>query len=314
MVATSLWHTDPATSALKSAGLTQEPQDLILDATYSLVSLGTEKIVLTGMVPPELYTVMKVPYMGGSFSFPIKYGYSLIGSSADQGNYHVMHPHQDKVSVRLQDAFKLPASLPLNRAALISNLETACNAYWDGQAAQDEPILIVGFGLIGAAIALWHKLLGHQSITVIEKNDHRRALAKGLGFETLTQLIPEQKFSLAFHCSATGLGLQTCIDQMDFEGRIIELSWYGDKPVSLHLGHYFHYNRLSIISSQVSHIPDRLQATQNYLTRKQAVVNMLQHDIWDQLIGIEVPFHQIIPWYDRLRSGQLNEISLLIKY
>lgn len=54
MVAISLWHTDPATSALKSASLTQEPQDLILDATYSLVSLGTEKIVLTGMVPPEL--------------------------------------------------------------------------------------------------------------------------------------------------------------------------------------------------------------------------------------------------------------------
>lgn len=314
MIATGLWHINQSTSALKTESVMELPQDLILDSRYSLVSLGTEKIVMNGSVPAELYAAMKVPYMVGSFSFPIKYGYSLVGSAPDQSHYHVMHPHQDRVAVRLHDAYKLPASLPLHRAALISNLETACNAYWDGQAVESEPILIVGFGVIGAAIALWHKLLGHQNITVIEKNVHRLALAQNLGFETLSRPTAGKKYRLAFHCSATGSGLQSCIDQLDFEGRIIEMSWYGTHPVNLHLGHYFHYNRLSIISSQVSHIPGRLQISHNYQTRKEAVVDMLRHDIWDQLIGIEIPFLKIIPWYERLRSGQLNEISLLIKY
>ena len=36
-----------------------------------------------------------------------------------------------------------------------------------------------------------------------------------------------------------------------FEGEVIELSWYGDAPVPVHLGGAFHSRRLAIRASQV---------------------------------------------------------------
>src|SRR4029453_9588794 len=42
------------------------------------------------------------------------------------------------------------------------------------------------------------------------------------------------------------------------EGTVLVASWYGTKPVTLHLGQEFHRRRLTLRSTQVSSIPARL--------------------------------------------------------
>ena len=46
---------------------------------FSAISPGTERLVSLGQIPEDLHEAMRCPYMGGSFGFPVKYGYSLVG-------------------------------------------------------------------------------------------------------------------------------------------------------------------------------------------------------------------------------------------
>ncbi len=67
-----------------SAILEQELPDrnnhmLLIESLYSLVSLGTERLVASALMPAAIWNQMAVPYMEGSFSLPCKYGYSLVG-------------------------------------------------------------------------------------------------------------------------------------------------------------------------------------------------------------------------------------------
>ncbi|MEP7320989.1 MAG: zinc-binding alcohol dehydrogenase [Saprospiraceae bacterium] len=314
MDARSLWHKDQDWSEIRTRHLELEKNHIILKSLYSLISIGTERLVCKGKIPPNLYDPMKVPFMQGDFALPIKYGYSLIGQVGDHF-YHVMHPHQDIVSVPKHSLTLIPQSIPPVRATLISNLETACTAYWDADPKKEENILIVGFGLIGGLIAGWLRLKGFDHISIVETDPYRRMCAERLGFSTSEADDDKRRlFQLAFHCTANGAGLQTCIDRMDHEGRIIEMSWYGDLPVTLNLGSNFHYKRLSIQSSQVSSIPAKLQDSQTFQSRKEEVLKMLVDPYWDGYLDKIIDFERAPEWFGYIRAGAVQALSLIIKY
>ncbi len=76
----ALWHLSAWQSALQPAGAVVYGEGYCRVRTlYSLVSTGTERRVALGQVPAALYVDMQVPHMEGSFDFPVKYGYSLVG-------------------------------------------------------------------------------------------------------------------------------------------------------------------------------------------------------------------------------------------
>jgi len=311
--ATSLWHINKDSSALRFEVYTFDQDKILLRSLYSLISIGTERIVATGKVPVNLYSQMSVPYMAGNFEFPVKYGYSLIAVDNEGKKYHVMHPHQTSILVNREDLCILPDDLSPKRAALISNLETACNGYWDGAPEMNEKILIVGFGLIGALTAVWIKLKGHRMVSVLESNSHRRKLAMNLGFNVIDES-GSGKFDLLYNTTSSSSGLQFCIDRANLEGRIIELSWYGARTVTLNLGESFHVHRLSIKSSQVSHIPVKMQGKWSIESRKQEVIKMLDADIWDDLLEAETSLEDSVHLFDKIRSGPIDPLSLIIKY
>lgn len=314
MDARSLWHKDQDWSEITTQHLEHEKDDILLTSVFSLISIGTERLVCKGKVPPHLYDPMKVPFMKGDFALPIKYGYSLIGQAGDLF-YHVMHPHQDIVSVPPHSLTLIPPAIPPVRATLISNLETVCTAYWDADPKKEEQILIVGFGLIGGLIAGWLHLKGFDHISIVETDPYRRMYAEKLGFSVLeTDDDKGMLFQVAFHCTATGPGMQTCINRMDHEGRIIELSWYGDHPVTLNLGSNFHYKRLSIQSSQVSSIPGKLRGSQTFQSRKEEVLNMLADPYWDGYLDKVIDFERAPEWFGYIRAGSMQALSLIIKY
>ncbi len=313
MVAHSLWHIDPATSIIQSEEINPSDDAILLTSLYSLISTGTERIVSKGMVPVSAYDRMKVPYMAGDFSFPIKYGYSLIARDNKGNRYHLMHPHQDKVLVDKQSITLLPAGLPSKRASLISNLETIFNAYYDADLKPDDKILIVGYGLMGALLSFWLRIKGFKNIYVTEPSQYRSGKAISFGF----QLIDQNKneiFDKAFHTSSSQEGLQYCIDHLALEGKVIELSWYGDKTINLKLGDRFHYNRLSIISSQVSVIPKLINYLYDFASRKQAVIDILMGDVWDQILDLEIGFSEVPEWFGKIRGGVMDCIGLVVKY
>ena len=102
MVIRELWHSSSEKTLIKQADYEMsDPEKILIKTSYSLISTGTERIVSKGMVPLQLWQSMQVPNMDGSFAFPLKYGYSLVGEVID-GNkdwigkqVHLMNPHQD---------------------------------------------------------------------------------------------------------------------------------------------------------------------------------------------------------------------------
>ena len=313
----ALWHIDKNHSVLKSTKTT--PEGLSIKAKYSMISTGTERLISTKGVPPNLHQTMAVPYMAGSFDLPVKYGYSMIGTVISEGdffgkNIHVMHPHQSDFKVDEKDIFVLPDGLSPKKATLISNIETIINAIWDGEISKEDSILIAGFGNIGSLLAM--TLVEHfgATVTILEKDSWRKEKAEELGFRTTTQP-KENSYSIAYDTTASSGGLQTCIEAVREEGTVINLSWYGNKTIELNLGGSFHYGRKKIISSQVSKIPFSKRKEWDYLKRKQWAAELLIKYPYERLITQEISFEDSPDFFNKLRQNQQgNGLIWLIKY
>ncbi len=313
MIARSIFHINKEATIIRdvtsngSKGLERKT----LRSKYSLVSTGTERLVSRGEVPKEMYVHMKVPHMHGDFNFPISYGYSLVASD-NECAYHLMHPHQDLVEVNPEELFQLKEKVPTYRSPLISNMETVLNAIWDADLHDSDQIAICGFGNIGSLLALSLKLHFDKEVSIIETDQWRSLKAEELGFIVDKE---SAKYDVIFHSSATQSGLQYCIDHLNEEGRVVELSWYGDKRINLELGKDFHYKRLRIISSQVSKIPKKFGAEMTYLKRKQIAARMLEEENYDKLISDFIDFEKAPIFYNDLRKGGLNKgLIWMIKY
>lgn len=319
--ARSLWFLSPGRpKVLKEALPSLKRGWCEVKTLFSAVSPGTEKLVFAGKVPSSLWEEMRCPYMAGTFAFPVKYGYSIIGS-VEKGPrsrlgemVHVMHPHQDRCRVRTQDAFSVPANVPARRATLMSNLETAVNAVWDSKIRLGERALVVGFGIIGSLTARLVSLGSGTSVVVTDISSTKLGLARNMGFQTVHPDEIGHSFDLAFHASGTSKGLQTAIDSVSFEGRIIETSWYGTDTVHLSLGEGFHSRRKKIISSQVSRIPAELQPRWDLKRRKKLVVELLENPLFDSHLTHNVPFQDLPKVFRNLKNSPFESLGYLVEY
>lgn len=316
----ALWHDSPTSSSLKAVALKQNSEDKIqVQSLYSFISIGTERTIARGLIPPEMGTEMNVPYMEGALQLPVKYGYSLVGkvkakNHALNGQFvHLLHPHQSDCWVSPDDLHLIPKGIPPLRATLASNMETAVNAIWDAKISLGDKVLIIGFGVVGALIALVARQFPAMEIHIIEKNPARVNTANKMGFMTLTN-IDKNDYDVAFNTTGNESGLQKSIDAVGLEGKIIEMSWYASKPVSIYLGHDFHWKRKKIISSQVSIIPTERQHRWDYRRRKELVFDLLNNPIFDTLITQVIEFEESPAFFNALRKKTPNDLGICIKY
>jgi threonine dehydrogenase-like Zn-dependent dehydrogenase len=283
-----------------------------------LISTGTERLIACGGVPEPLHQSMTVPYMEGSLALPVKYGYSLVGevissTTLAQGTrVHLMHPHQDYCSVRSFDASVIPAEIPLKRALLASNMETVINAVWDAGITGACRVLIAGYGSIGALLArVCSRHLGCE-VHVLENNPLKKEGIRGQGYQIANE--HSGAFDVAFHAAASSDALQYCIDRINPESAVIELSWYGNRKVSLSLGGSFHRDRKKIMASQVSVIPPHKKTEWDFVKRKEYAFRLLEDDFFDGLLTHEIPFADSALFFNQNRSNPLPGTGYYISY
>lgn len=310
-----LWH-DKKKSWFEKTRITSEDA-LTIRSHYSLISAGTERVVTTHEMDSNLAERMTVPFMKGSLANAFTYGYSLVGEVLSEGEYqgkwvHVMHPHQDMLLVRKEDVYLLPDRLNPKVATLISNMETAVNAVWDAQIELGDKVLIQGYGVIGALIASILQGYPGLDLVVHDKDPRKAEQVASHGLQVCD--MDEGDFDVIFNTTSSEQALQDALRLTRLEGSIVELSWYGNKSVNLNLGADFHHGRKRLICSQVSHIPFRKQPLWNYKNRKDLVVRLLQELNSEHLIGHEISFQETPEFYDKLRSGDIKELSTIINY
>ena len=242
MESKALWHLSDQQSELIKTPLTgKHSQSYEVKTLFSLVSLGTERLVATGKVPVGLYESMKVPYMEGGFDFPVKYGYSLVGQIVSREDeldgriVHLLHPHQSRCLVT-RNAFTLvPSGIPPQRATLVSNLETALNAIWDAKVSFGDRVAVIGFGAIGALLSRLLSKIPGVELHVYEKNPARQSLLKAWRFSLGDPLNVSQPYDITFNCSSSQEGITVLPGSHRAGGKSggIELVWSASRVTSV---------------------------------------------------------------------------------
>ncbi|HMQ21557.1 MAG TPA: zinc-binding alcohol dehydrogenase [Planctomycetota bacterium] len=314
------WVTSPGVGALREEQLGDARlHESLVRAEYSAVSVGTERVVGLGLVPKSAADAMACAHMAGSFDLPVKYGYSLVGevvAGRDVGQrVHVMHPHQDWAVVDARRVVVLPPSVPSARATLLPNVETALNAYLDAEVGDgSERALIVGAGVVGLLVAFVLQAHGYRA-TLVDIDAGRRRFPEncGLAVDVVSQ-VEAGSFDVAFHTSATSAGLQTAIDALGFEGRVVELSWYGDRQVSIALGASFHYERKRILATQVAHVAKPVRARMSHAQRMERVLALLADGALDGVLAPAIDFSDLPALMQRVYDGSIEAGLPLVRY
>jgi hypothetical protein len=256
--ALALWTIGPGRAELLPA----EPGPLAegalrVRALMSGISRGTESLVFHSRVPASEWERMRCPFQEGAFPYPVKYGYAMVGvvetGPQDRIGQRVfsLHPHQSLFDIPAEAAVRVPDAIPTARAVLAPQMETALNANWDAGAVEGR-VAVVGGGVIGLLTA--YLAARTAEVTLVDINPARRALAEQLGLKFALPADAPQDCNLVFHASGTGEGLDLALSLCAFEATVIELSWFGDKPVSVALGGAFHSQRLTLKASQVGSV------------------------------------------------------------
>lgn len=273
---------------------------------FSGISRGTEALVFSGKVPESEKDRMRGPHMEGDFSFPAKYGYSLVGQIEDGPagligrNVFCLHPHQTALVVKHNMVTVLPEGLPPERAVLAANMETALNIVWDANILPGDHVAVFGAGVVGALVAFIASRIAGTDVVLIDRNSDREPLAAKLGVTFAESAALSGEFDILINASAAPEALAQAIGHAGFEARIIEASWYGDQSVHVPLGGAFHSKRLSIISSQVGAVSRTKRARWDFSRRLSKALELLRDGRLDALISGETAFQDIADAYPEI--------------
>ena len=108
MIAHAFWIEAAGAGALREEAVVARPGDVVVESRFSGISRGTEALVWRGGVPKAERGRMRAPLQGGSFPFPVKYGYAAVGRVVEGSeelagrDVFVLHPHQDRIRGRRQ--------------------------------------------------------------------------------------------------------------------------------------------------------------------------------------------------------------------
>lgn len=300
IIAQQFWIQSPGHGEIRQATLGERLDgEVLVQARYSGISRGTEALVFGGQVPVSQYGEMRAPFQEGEFPGPVKYGYSSVGEVvAGPAEWHgrtvfCLFPHQDRYCVPVSAVALVPADVPVARAVLAANMETAINVVWDARPAVGDRIVVVGGGVVGLLVAWLCRQVAGVDLMVVDPNPARRAIADALGLHCVTEPPVGPEADLVIHASGRPAGLVAALGLAGTEATIVEASWYGLREVPLPLGERFHARRLTLRSSQVGRLPPGQAPRWTHGRRLALALTLLRAADLDVLISGESRFDEL---------------------
>jgi NADPH:quinone reductase-like Zn-dependent oxidoreductase len=320
-VARALWYIGPGQAEIRQENLAPlGAEDVRVRALFGALSRGTEALVFGGRVPNSEHGRMRAPFMAGQFPFPVKYGYGTVGRIEDGPEallgcpVFTLHPHQDLFNVPASAAIPLPEDIPPQRAVLAANMETALNAVWDAAPGPADRIAVVGAGVVGSLVAYLCGRLPAAEVTLIDINPARAEFARALGVGFARPEAAKGDCDLVVHASGHPSGLDTALALAGDEATVLELSWFGDAPVTASFGGAFHSRRLRLVSSQVGRIAPSHRPRWTHARRLAAALALLADARLDALLAPAVAFHDLARLLPDILDARNGALCQLISY
>ncbi|MFE9772168.1 zinc-binding alcohol dehydrogenase [Streptomyces sp. NPDC005931] len=318
--ASAFWVDSPGRGEIRDVALPAPGEgEVLVRSLYSGVSRGTETLVFRGGVPENQHEAMRGPFQEGDFPGPVKYGYLNVGvveegpAALTGRTVFCLYPHQTHYVVPANAVTPVPANVPAGRAVLAGTVETAVNALWDAKPLVGDRIAVVGGGMVGCSVAALLARFPGVRVQLVDADPSRAKTAEALGVGFALPGDALGDCDLVVHASATEQGLTRSLELLTAEGTVVELSWYGDRKVSLPLGEAFHSRRLVIRSSQVGTVSPA-RAHRSYAERLALALDLLADPALDALVTGESAFEELPDVMPRLASGEIPALCHRVRY
>ncbi len=337
----ALYFTAPRKVAVRRETLARPAFGQVLVQTVlSAISPGTEGLIYRGQAPQDLVRDETIAALAGDFSFPLKYGYAVVGKVVSLGRgvspdwqgrpVFAFHPHESHFLATPDELLPLPPDLAPEDAVFFPNMETAITFMLDGQPLIGEQVAVFGQGIVGllltALLARWPL----SSLVTLDLFPKRRLLSETLGAHlSLDPSIPDLEqhllgrlqgaghypgADLTYEVSGNPEGLNQAIAITGFSGRVVIGSWYGRKRSDLNLGGRFHRSRVQLIGSQVSSLPPELTGRWSKSRRFHLTWRMLQEIKPARLITHRFPIAQAARAYELLDQNPGEAVQVVFEY
>jgi threonine dehydrogenase-like Zn-dependent dehydrogenase len=236
----------------------------------------------------------------------VEYGYLAV-DAVERGPAELrgrtvfcLHPHQTAFVVPAGAVVPVPDEVPPRRAVLAGTAETAVNALWDAPPLLGDRVTVVGAGMVGCCVARLLARFPGVDVELVDVDDGRENIAARLG--------------VRFASPAGAAGLQRSLDLLRPKGTVVELSWYGDREVTVALGGAFHSRRLSLRASQVGTVAPARRGARSTRDRLQLTLDLLHDPAFDALLTGSSPFAELPEVMARLADGRLSALCHTIDY
>ena len=312
-----------------------ETGEVLVRASVSAISPGTEMLVYRGEFPQDISTDSSIPELASQFSYPLKYGYSMVGVVLEVGKsvdrswlgrrVFAFHPHQSLFLARPSELIPVPEGLSDEQAVLLPNTETAVNFVMDGKPLIGERVLVVGQGIVGLLTAALLARFPLESLVTLDRFPLRRNASQQVGAhycldpqdEGLTGKVSEILLAgadLTFELSGSPHALDLALRFTGFEGRVIMGSWYGIKRSNLDLGGRFHRSRIRLVSSQVSTLASEFSGRWTKERRFDVAWQMLAFIQTKHLITHRFPILEAEKAYTLIDQHPEQAIQVILAY
>jgi 2-desacetyl-2-hydroxyethyl bacteriochlorophyllide A dehydrogenase len=306
------------------------------------VSAGTEMQVYRGAAESE--QLVDLPTTGGTFPFPIKFAYQVVGEVEQAGRgagYAVgdkvfsYHPHQELFRIATgqggpQDLVQgaslvapVPATLDPQRAAFANLFSVAYNALLDTPVHIGDVVVVSGLGVIGT-------IAGHLArpdagrLVLVDPLAERRERAAWVGADAVVhpddaaaaieELSDGRGNDLWIEASGAPSALQRAIDNTGQEGTITVVSMYAGGSVALRLVPEFHLRRQRIVSSMVGVVGSGLEPRWTTARRMAVVMERLGAFDVEPLVTHRFAFADAVEAYGLIDKHPEQTLGVLLDY
>jgi threonine dehydrogenase-like Zn-dependent dehydrogenase len=313
---------------------------VLVKTIISAISPGTELLIYRGQAPQDLARDDTIAALAGDFSFPLKYGYAVVGKVISLGPgvdpdwqgrlVFAFHPHESHFLATPDELQMLPLYLAPEDAVFFPNMETAVTFLLDGQPLMGEQVAIFGQGIVGLLLTALLSRWPLSSLVTLDLYPRRRLLSEDLGAHlSLDPGAPDAQERLLGHLQGAGPypgadltyeisgnpdALNQAIAVTGFSGRVVIGSWYGRKRSDLNLGGRFHRSRVRLIGSQVSSIPPELSGRWNKSRRYHITWQMLEEIKPARFITHRFPSTEAARAYELIDQDPGEAIQVILEY
>jgi 2-desacetyl-2-hydroxyethyl bacteriochlorophyllide A dehydrogenase len=314
--------------------------EVLVQAEVSAISPGTEMLFYRDQVPSDLAVDATIGDLSGLFSYPLKYGYAIVGRVQALGQevderwldrrVFVFHPHESHFVTEVSNLHPVPEELSPESAVFLPLMETAVSFLMDAQPMIGERVVLFGQGIVGLLTTAMLATYPLANLVALDLYPLRRQWSRRLGAKSeldpgaadtpdrLRSLLSDkesyQGADLVFELSGNPQALDQAIATVGYDGRVLIGSWYGNKKASLTLGSRFHRSNVHLISSQVSFIAPRWSGRFDQARRLNIAWSMLAKHDPTRMITHRFPISQAHQAYQVLDEDPGSAVQVLLTY